>query len=84
MTTEAESALLTVVRDLRNVVDQLRFDLVRKDVYSAEREADRAEVAGLREDVLDIKSTLSKLIWAIVTSLTFPLTAAVILYFALR
>ena len=73
--------LATAIRDLQRSVELLRDDLVRKDVYTAEREADRAEVKALREDVTEIKSTMSWLSRTLVASLLIPLiTSAIVIY----
>jgi hypothetical protein len=79
--TDSNDPLVTAVRGLQLSVDQLRTELVRKDVYEAERETDRAEVAGLRESVKEIKGTLTWLSRTLVASLLLPvLTSALVIY----
>lgn len=78
---DSADPLAAAIRDLKTAVDELRVDLVRKDVYTAEREADRAEVKTLREDVTDIKGTLTWLSRTLVASLLVPLiTSAIVIY----
>ncbi len=73
--------LASAIRALQSSVDQLRNDLVRKDVYMAERETDRAEVASLRSDVAEVKGTMSWLSRTLVASLLIPLvTSAIVIY----
>lgn len=73
--------LTAAILELRTAVNQLRDDLVRKDVYTAERAADRAEVQGLREDVAEIKGTMRWLSRTLVASLLIPLvTSAIVIY----
>lgn len=77
----APDPLTAAILELRTAVNQLRDDLVRKDVYTAERTADRAEVQGLREDVAEIKGTMRWLSRTLVASLLIPLlTSAIVIY----
>lgn len=79
---DPNGALTAAVHSLQVSVDQLRSDLVRKDVYQAERETDRAEVATVAGDVAEIKSTLTWLSRTLVASLILPvLTSAIVVYF---
>lgn len=79
---DPNGALTAAVNALQVSVEQLRNDLVRKDVYDAERNADRAEVATVAADVAEIKGTLSWLSRTLVASLVIPvLTSAVVVYF---
>lgn len=81
---EPQSPLAEAIRELKVVVEQLRHDLVRKDVYTAERETDRAEVHSLREDVSEIKSTLTWLSRTLVASLLLPLISTIIIVYVLQ
>ncbi len=79
--TDPSDPLVAAVHGLQLSIDQLRTELVRKDVYEAERAADRAEVAGLRESVTEIKGTLTWLSRTLVASLLLPvLTSALVIY----
>lgn len=80
----SEPALVGAVRDLRVSVDKLRDELVRKDVYEAERAADRAEVQSLREDVSDIKGTMRWLSRTIVASLLIPIASSAVIIYVLQ
>lgn len=82
--TEDDRQLTSAIRDLKQTVDSLRVELVRKDVYNAERKADRAEVDALKEDVGELKGTLTWLSRALVTSLLMPLISTVIIIYVLR
>ena len=80
--TEDDRQLTSAIRDLKKTVDGLREELVRKDVYASNREADQAVVSSLREDVGEIKDTMRWLSRALVTSLLVPLiTSGLIFYF---
>lgn len=46
-----EADLTRVVAELRDAVNALRLELVRKDVYEAHRAADKDDVADLRRDL---------------------------------
>lgn len=82
--TDPIAQLATVVNDLRSSLDQLRVELVRKDVYEAERAADRAEVVTIVEDVREIKDTMKWLSRTLVASLVLPLLSAILVFYAVR
>ncbi len=82
--TGEDKQLLAAINDLRGSLDQLRAELVRKDVYEAERTSDRAEVANLVEDVREIKDTMKWLSRTLVASLALPLLSAVLVFYAVR
>lgn len=69
--------LASAVQELKQVIEKLRDDLVRKDVYEVERDA-------LREDVSEIKDTMRWLSRALVTSLLMPLISTVIVVYVIQ
>lgn len=81
---ESHPVLAEAIRELKDVVNQLRDDLVRKDVYVAERDADRAEVQTLRRVVEKLEATLTWLSRALVTSLLLPLISTVIVVYVIQ
>lgn len=79
---EPSSDLARAIQSLDASIDLLRHDLAHsKEMYDEQRKADRAEVAAVRELAHDVKDTMSKFVWVMTSSLTLPLTAAVILFF---
>lgn len=84
MADDADVQLTNAIRSLERTVDKLRDELVRKDVYTAERETDRAEVTSLREDVSEIKGTLTWLSRTLVASLLLPLASTIIIVYVLQ
>lgn len=78
---DQDGPLASAVMRLQGSIDMLRTELVRKDVYEAERAADRAEVDTLRNGVAEIKATLSWVSRTIVASLVIPIvTSAIVVY----
>lgn len=53
--TDSEDHLARSVDKLNVTIDQLRHDLVRKDVYDAQRAADRDRVEEVRHDINDLQ-----------------------------
>lgn len=82
--TDPSEQLVPAIKSLERAVEALRNDLVRKDVYEAERKADKAEVTGITEDVREIKDTLRWLSRTLVASLVLPLISAVLVFYAVR
>lgn len=78
------NGLTSAIHELKTVVEQLRADLVRKDVYMAERETDRAEVKSLRDAVTEIKGTLSWLSRSLVVSILMPIISGALIIYVLR
>jgi len=76
--------LAKAVSSLERTIDKLRDELVRKDVYTAEREADRAEVTTLRDSVAKIEGTLTWLSRTLVASLLLPLASTIIIVYVLK
>lgn len=75
--TESQGPLAEAIRELKGVVEKLRDELVRKDVYEVERDA-------LRQDVAEIKDTMRWLSRALVTSLLMPLISTVIVVYVIQ
>jgi len=48
------------VESLTQAVKELRAELVRKDVYEANERTRDQEVAGLRDDVVDLRTNVDK------------------------
>ena len=61
--------LIQAVEELKGSINSLRDELVRKDVYTEARAADRAEVAAVREDVAALQETNKWLTRTLVASL---------------
>lgn len=55
-----ETGLRDAVRDLRGSIDQLRSELVRKDVYDSDQRGIAQRLDGLRDDVLDLERKFDK------------------------
>lgn len=55
-----ETGLRDAVRDLRGSIDQLRSELVRKDVYDSDQRNIAHRLDGLRDDVLDLEREFDK------------------------
>lgn len=55
-----ETGLRDAVRDLRGSIDQLRSELVRKDVYDSDQRGITQRLDGLRDDVLDLERQFDK------------------------
>lgn len=55
-----ETGLRDAVRDLRGSIDQLRSELVRKDVYDSDQRGITQRLDGLRDDVLDLERKFDK------------------------
>lgn len=53
-----ETELHRVIVDLKSSIDNLRIELVRKDVYESNERARDREVLDLREDVKELKVNL--------------------------
>ena len=81
MSEASESQLARVVGDLKTSVDKLREELVSKDVYTAQREADQNTVKDIRDDVDDIKSPLRWVSRSLVISLVLPLVSSFVLLY---
>lgn len=76
-----ESALTRAVSDLNGSIDKLRDELVRKDVYTEQRQNDRDAVAVVVDDVKEIKDTLRWLSRSVVASLVIPLLSSAVMVY---
>jgi len=81
MTGEGEGQLIRVVGELRSSIDKLRDELVRKDVYDAQRQADQKDVAEVTKDVAEIKESMRWRDRVLVASLLLPLITSFILLY---
>lgn len=81
MSDATDSQLIAGISELKDVINQLRSELMRKDVYEREREMDKAAVAVVVDDVKEIKDTLRWVVRGFLPALLLPLvTSFVILY----
>jgi hypothetical protein len=78
---ESEGQLVRVVNELKSSIDKLRDELVRKDVYTAQREADQKDVAEVTKDVAEIKESMRWRDRVLVASLLLPLVTSFILLY---
>lgn len=81
MNEATDSQLVHGLADLKTAINELRNELVRKDVYIAHRESDQRTVAEVAKDVGDIQATLRWLSRALIASLVLPLITSVIVFY---
>lgn len=81
MSESTDSQLVHGLADLKTAINELRNELVRKDVYIAHRESDQRTVAEVAKDVGDIQATLRWLSRALIASLVLPLITSVIVFY---
>lgn len=81
MSEATDAQLVRGLADLKTAINDLRNELVRKDVYVAHRESDQRTVAEVAKDVGDIQATLRWLTRSLVASLVLPLISSVVVLY---
>lgn len=76
------------IRDLKNSIDQLRGELVRRDVYESDQRGVGARITAIEKDVVEVEAKVDKSEERraadrrlILTSLVLPIVVALILLY---
>ena len=82
--TSPTDPLVQAVEELKSSINSLRDELVRKDVYTVERAADKAEVESVRKDVAEVQESMRWMTRTLVASLLMPIASSAIIIYVVQ